>query len=227
MSAILKALKRVENETAGTRIPARPHYIHNRSAVTRRIKRFAERHRTATIFVTLCVLFVLGSMLFDPGPSTVVDSSSTAVLKRPSSTAARSAPKAKAAISKAPQPPAPPVSKAKKSARPGSLPSPSVTPPPVPKQKAAVSTEKKSSSPVVSAPAQTKAISLPVATVQSTGLALQALVWSPRPEERFAVINNRIVRENDQIDEAKVVAIENDFVVVETKGQRWQLKHHL
>ena len=70
-------------------------------------------------------------------------------------------------------------------------------------------------------------VTLPTATFQNTGLRLQALVWSEVVADRFAVINNRILRENDRIEKAMVITIEKEYVVVELEGVRWQLKHQL
>jgi hypothetical protein len=53
-------------------------------------------------------------------------------------------------------------------------------------------------------------------------LKVQAIVWSPTPQERMAVLNNQIVREGDAVDDFTVVAIGPDDVVVRKDGQMWR-----
>ena len=59
------------------------------------------------------------------------------------------------------------------------------------------------------------------------GLALQAISWSPVPDERLAVINNGIIHENEAIDGYRLVAIGQDSVILGKNGQKWRLSFPL
>ena len=54
-------------------------------------------------------------------------------------------------------------------------------------------------------------------------LKIQAIAWSPVPDERMAVINSRIVREGGSVEGFSVVAIRSDDVVVREKGQLYRV----
>ncbi len=53
-------------------------------------------------------------------------------------------------------------------------------------------------------------------------IEMQALVWAVDPEERFAVINNRVVREGSWVDEIKIVAINKDDVLFSDTSGMWR-----
>lgn len=53
-------------------------------------------------------------------------------------------------------------------------------------------------------------------------LKIQAIAWSPVPDERIAVINSRIVREGDSVEGFSVVAIRSDDVIVRENGQLYK-----
>lgn len=48
-------------------------------------------------------------------------------------------------------------------------------------------------------------------------LKVHAIAWSPKVEERMAVVNNRVIYEGDSVDGFVVVAIRPDDVVVREK----------
>ena len=50
-------------------------------------------------------------------------------------------------------------------------------------------------------------------------LKVHAIAWSPVPENRMAVMNNRVIYEGDSVDDFVVVAIRSDDVVVREKGK--------
>jgi hypothetical protein len=54
-------------------------------------------------------------------------------------------------------------------------------------------------------------------------LKIQAIAWSPIPDERMAVINSRIVREGGSVEGFSVVAIRSDDVIVREKGQLYRV----
>jgi hypothetical protein len=56
-----------------------------------------------------------------------------------------------------------------------------------------------------------------------TRLKLQAIAWSPDPEKRIGVINDRVVKEGGSIDGIVVNHIGQDQVVVQEGGQTWKI----
>lgn len=54
-------------------------------------------------------------------------------------------------------------------------------------------------------------------------LKIQAIAWSPVPDERMAVINSRIVREGGSVEGFSVIAIRSDDVIVKEKGQLYKV----
>lgn len=65
---------------------------------------------------------------------------------------------------------------------------------------------------------------LPVKTADEVGLEVQALVWSPEPEDRMAVINGEILRTGGMVAAGGVVEfIGGDYVVVRKEKERWRL----
>lgn len=54
-------------------------------------------------------------------------------------------------------------------------------------------------------------------------LKIQAIAWSPVPDERIAVINTHIVREGGSVEGFSVVAIRSDDVIVREKGQLYRV----
>ncbi len=55
-------------------------------------------------------------------------------------------------------------------------------------------------------------------------LKVQAIAWSPRPDERLAVINNVIAREGHQIGDAKILYIEPERIIIRKGSDNWELK---
>jgi hypothetical protein len=52
-------------------------------------------------------------------------------------------------------------------------------------------------------------------------LKVQAIAWSPDPEDRVAVVNNRIVHKGDAVDGFIVLAVESERLVVRAEGKVW------
>ncbi len=53
-------------------------------------------------------------------------------------------------------------------------------------------------------------------------LKVQAIAWSPITDERMAVINSKIVREGNSVDDYTIVTIGQNEVVVRKGGQMWR-----
>lgn len=73
----------------------------------------------------------------------------------------------------------------------------------------------------VSSPSRT--LSLVGERKDDTRLKLQAIAWSPDPEKRIAVINDRVVKEGNSIDGISVRQIDEDQVVVQEGGVIWKI----
>jgi hypothetical protein len=54
-------------------------------------------------------------------------------------------------------------------------------------------------------------------------LKVQALAWSPKAEDRMAVINTRIVHEGDKVNGFTVLAIGSDDVIVRDKDIKFRV----
>ncbi|MEE4313573.1 MAG: general secretion pathway protein GspB [Desulfofustis sp.] len=63
--------------------------------------------------------------------------------------------------------------------------------------------------------------------LQNSDLVLQAIAWSPEPDNRIAVINGSIVREGETIDGFTLEQIRPDDIVLNDGGKRWQLEFGL
>ena len=61
-------------------------------------------------------------------------------------------------------------------------------------------------------------------TLLQNGLELSAIVWSPEPEQRCAVINNMILHQNDTVYGYKIMLIEQTQVKLQKNGQYYLLK---
>jgi len=58
---------------------------------------------------------------------------------------------------------------------------------------------------------------------EERGIRISAVVWSPQPESRFAVVNLRTLREGDEISGRLVDEIQPDGVVFVEGGQRYKV----
>lgn len=58
---------------------------------------------------------------------------------------------------------------------------------------------------------------------EERGIRISAVVWSPDPENRFAVVNLRTLREGDQISGRLVDEIQSDGVVFVEGGRRYKV----
>lgn len=67
----------------------------------------------------------------------------------------------------------------------------------------------------------------PLQVLNEAILKLQAITWSASPAGRFALINNKIVRIGEYINNYSLVGIEEDHVVVFGEGSYWKLEFRI
>ena len=60
--------------------------------------------------------------------------------------------------------------------------------------------------------------------VDSNWLSLQALSWEDDPKRRIAVINGKIVKEGSMVDRGTVVRIRPDAVIIQSQGKSYLLQ---
>ena len=51
---------------------------------------------------------------------------------------------------------------------------------------------------------------------------IQALVWSPAPEGRMAMVNGNIVKTGGLVDDARIIHIGETFLIFQENGNRWR-----
>jgi len=64
--------------------------------------------------------------------------------------------------------------------------------------------------------------SLPVKQSNETKIELQAIAWSSNPKNRLTVINGLILREGESIDNAIVMHIGKDEIILRKEGVQWK-----
>jgi hypothetical protein len=55
-------------------------------------------------------------------------------------------------------------------------------------------------------------------------LSIQAIAWSANPDERIAVINNRVTREGASIDGYSIITIAEEAVYARKEGKLWMVR---
>jgi len=63
--------------------------------------------------------------------------------------------------------------------------------------------------------------------LDSSLLRLQAVTWAVDPRERFALIDDTILRKGDSIKDFVVDSIQEDHIVVEKGGEKWRVEFRL
>jgi len=58
---------------------------------------------------------------------------------------------------------------------------------------------------------------------RETGIRIAAIVWSPKREKRFAIVNLKTVYVGDSVEDSEVVEIREDEVVFERDGERFSV----
>lgn len=64
--------------------------------------------------------------------------------------------------------------------------------------------------------------SIPVMQSNETKIELQAIAWSRDPKNRLAVINGLVLREGESIDNAIVMHIGKDEIILRKEGAEWK-----
>ncbi len=73
---------------------------------------------------------------------------------------------------------------------------------------------------------QTKTVEVEIPRLNDPDIKLQAVTWSKVPQNRIAIINNRILREGDFVSGYLVNTINQDDVVLSREGEKWKLAFH-
>lgn len=60
-----------------------------------------------------------------------------------------------------------------------------------------------------------------------TALQLQAITWAVRPRDRFALVDNTILRTGDSINDYTIENIQEEYIVVRQGGRRWRVEFRL
>ncbi len=63
--------------------------------------------------------------------------------------------------------------------------------------------------------------------LENSSLKLQAITWDSNPTDRFALINNRIVRLGDSIDNFSITYIGMDYIAVRKNGKNWRIQFRI
>jgi hypothetical protein len=63
--------------------------------------------------------------------------------------------------------------------------------------------------------------------LETTDMHLQAITWGVRPRDRFALVNNTIIRSGESISGFVVDRIYEDYIVVSKGDERWRLEFRL
>lgn len=82
-----------------------------------------------------------------------------------------------------------------------------------------------------SVPANTNSVPakerLSIRRLEDSSLRLQAITWAKRIENRFALINNQIIRIGEPIGDFSIADIEEDYVILQKGNERWRLEFRL
>lgn len=205
MSAILKALRRVENESVQrSETPPVPKKLDARKAIR---DQYAKRWTIQKILVVLLPILTLGIVIwviFSYKPFLIPNSPTVAVRSNPSPSKPSAKVKAQRSEDRTNRSEAasPSVSPVKEERVPS---------------KASLKKEKKETS--GSTASQEEGPS-----VEDPEFNLQAIVWSEVPESRFAVINGVIVRAGGKIEGISVTDIGKDSVSFKSGQRTWTMK---
>ena len=196
MSAILKALRRVENESVQTsETPLISKKLDARKAVREKYKK---SWATQRLFIVLLPLLTLGILLWlglSYKPFLIPDSSTAAV-------------KSNLLSSKPVVKDKKPVLEDRRQRSETASPTPSKTPPKKEKQSPPDPTAGQEEGP----------------SAQDPEFELQAIVWADVPESRFALINGVIVRTGGMIEGVSVTDIGKDHVSFKSGQRAWKVK---
>ncbi len=65
-------------------------------------------------------------------------------------------------------------------------------------------------------------VALEAERIPEDRLKIQAIAWSPDPQDRMAVINNRILHEGESVDGYTILMIDEDQIIFNAEGRRWR-----
>jgi len=196
VSAILKALRRVENESAQlSETPPVPKKLDARKTLREKYKKKWAIHRLFMVLLPLLTLVIVLWLVLSYKPFLIPGSSTAALNSTPPS----SKPAANAKN---------PVLEDRRKRSEAASPTPSKT-----------SSRKEKQSPSDPPAGQEEGPS-----PQDPEFELQAIVWADLPESRFAVINGVIVRAGGMIEGVSVTDIGKDYVSFKSGQRAWKMK---
>jgi hypothetical protein len=205
VSAILKALRRVENESVQrSETPPVPKKLDARKAIREQYKRNWTAQRLLIVLLPLLTLAIVLWLVFSYRPF-LIPRSSTAALK-PKPVPSKSGVRSKEPVLE---------DRRKRS----EAASPSVAPSKEERSASKISPKKEKKGPSDSTPGAEEGPS-----AQDPEFQLQAIVWSDAPESRFAVINGVIVRAGGMIEGISVTDIGKDYVSFKSGQRTWKMK---
>jgi hypothetical protein len=73
-------------------------------------------------------------------------------------------------------------------------------------------------------PPESRQRSIDAERLTDGSLSIQAIAWSANPDERIAVINNRVTREGASIDGYSIITIAEEAVYVRKEGKLWMVR---
>jgi hypothetical protein len=208
VSAILKALRRVENESVQrnetrNETPPAPKKLDARKAIRDHYKRNWTAQRLLLVFLPLLTVAIAVWLVLSYKPF-IIPETSTAPVHSDSSPSKPSV-KAKEPVSEDRQ-------KRSEAASPG------------------MALAQKERVPSNALPKKEKKIDPDSATnreegasIQDPEFQLQAIAWSEVPESRFAVINGIIVRAGGMVEGVSVTEIGSDYVTFKSGSRTWKM----
>jgi hypothetical protein len=205
VSAILKALRRVENESVQpSETPPVPKKLDTRKAIRDQYKKNWTTQKVLIVLLPVMTLAIVLWVVFSYKPFLIPKSSTAAVKSNPV--------------------PSKPVVKTKDPVledrrKRSEAASPSTAPVKEERSSSKVLPKKEKKGPPDSAAGAEEGPS-----AQDPGFQLQAIVWSDAPESRFAVINGVIVRAGGMIEGISVTDIGKDYVSFKSGQRAWKMK---
>ena len=207
MSAILKALRRIENESVQrSEIPPVPKRLDARKAIRDQYKKRWTIQKVLVALLPLLTLGIIIWVIFNYRPFLIPESSTAAVKSTPSP----SKPSAKVK--------APGLEDRRRRSEAAS-PTPSASPAKEERAPSRGASKKEKKEVRETTPEQLEGPSM-----EGPEFKLQAIVWSEVPESRFAVVNGVIVRAGGMIEGISVTDIGKDYVSFKSGQRTWTMK---
>jgi hypothetical protein len=206
VSAILKALRRVENESVQrSETSPVPTKLDARKAIRDQYKKNWTAQRLLIVLLPLLTLATVLWVVFSYKPFLIPESSTAAV---------KSTPPPLRASNKAKEPTSEDRRKRSEAASPMASPSKEERAP----SRGGASKKERQGRPDSAAGQEEDP------SAQDPEFKLQAIVWSDVPESRFAVINGVIVRAGGMIEGISVTDIGQDYVSFKSGRRTWRMK---